>query len=79
MFSYVTKGSIFKELLQMIRKKANIPLKKMGKKNEQATHTHKEGKGAVNTFKKFVVCSSQFQTKSKFSFMYFNLSAPGSY
>jgi len=51
----------------MIRKKANIPLKKMGKKNEQATHTHKEGKGAVNTFKKFVVCSSQFQTKSKFS------------
>ena len=61
MFSYVTKGSIFKELLQMIRKKANIPLKKWAKRMNRQ-HTHKEGKGAVNTFKKFVVCSSQFQT-----------------
>ena len=45
----------------MIRKKANIPLKKWAKRMNRQ-HTHKEGKGAVNTFRKFVVCSSQFQT-----------------
>ena len=46
LFSYVTKGSVFKELSQMIRKKANNPIKKMGKKDEEATHTHTKKKGS---------------------------------
>lgn len=66
--SYITKGNIFKELLQMIGKKTNIPIRKWAKEMNRLSHTKKEIWSAV-IFKKFVICSPNFkQAKSKIDF-----------